>query len=136
MYNDIEINVVGNVVTDPQLRETADGTPVVSFRIACNSRRWDRDSDRWVDGASSYFQVSCWRELARNVVRSVVKGHPVLVQGHLTQRVLDRDGRRTTFTDIEARAIGHDLGRGSAQFARTSRGHAAVAAVRSSADAA
>lgn len=136
MYNEIEISLTGNVVTDPQLRETADGTAVVSFRVACNSRRWDRSSERWVDGPSSYFQVSCWRDLAHNVVRSVVKGQPVLVLGHLTQRVLERDGRRTTFTDVEARAVGHDLGRGSAQFVRTSRGPAPVAAVRSSADAA
>jgi single-strand DNA-binding protein len=137
MSNEIGVNLVGNAVSDPELRRTANGTAVASFRIACNSRRKSRETDRWVDGPSSYFQVNCWRDLAVNVAESVVKGQPVVVQGYLTQRVHQRDdGTRRTYTDVEARAVGHDLSRGTARFARTAREPALSASRPSTADAA
>lgn len=130
MPNEIDINLVGNAVSDPELRHTSNGTAVASFRIACNSRRKDRGTDRWVDGPSSYFQVNCWRDLAINVAQSVVKGQPVIVSGYLTQRVHHRDdGTRRTYTDVEARVVGHDLSKGAARFARTPR-ESALSATR------
>lgn len=120
MTNEIAINVVGHAVSDPERRVTSTGVAVTSFRFACNSRRWDAAAGRSVDNPSSYYTVSCWRQLADNVADSVVKGQPVLVQGFLKRRVHVRgDGQKITYDDIEARAVGHDLSRGVARFART-----------------
>lgn len=123
MNNEITINVSGNAISDPERRLTAGGIPVTSFRFACNSRRWDPVAGRRVDNPSSYYTVSCWRQLADNVASSVVKGQPVLVQGFLKRRVQVRsDGQKITYDDIEARSVGHDLSRGVARFSRTPRG--------------
>lgn len=122
MNNEIAINVSGHAVSDPERRVTSGGVAVTSFRFACHSRRWDPSAGRSVDNPSSYYTVSCWRQLADNVTDSVVKGQPVIVQGFLKRRVHVRgDGQRVTYDDIEARAVGHDLSRGVARFARTPR---------------
>jgi single-stranded DNA-binding protein len=59
--NDITLCVVGNVVNEVELRFTKSGEPVASFRVAGGTRRYDRASERWVDGDTHYFTVSCWR---------------------------------------------------------------------------
>lgn len=128
--NGIPINLQGNVVRDPELRVTPRGDHVVNLTVACNPSHYDKVSGRWVDDPPSFFHVSCWHALADNVHTSVGKGDPVLVSGVLKQRKHVRaDGSSVTYTDVEARVIGHDLSRGVAQFERRRR-ESAQAAVR------
>jgi len=131
--NDITFNVVGNVVNDVELRFTKSGEPVASFRVAAGTRRFDKASDRWVDGDTHFFTVSCWRGLALNVVQTLGKGMPVLVFGRLRSREVQRpcgDHAHTVrYFDIEASAVGPDLSRGTATFTRVKR-EAVVASER------
>ena len=62
--NDITLSVVGNVVNDVDLRFTPSGEAVASFRVASTTRRFDRNNERWIDGDTHYFTVSCWRNTA------------------------------------------------------------------------
>ncbi|WP_244957175.1 single-stranded DNA-binding protein [Candidatus Frankia nodulisporulans] len=71
---DTTITVVGNLVDAPELRVTAGGASVCSFRLASTPRRFDRAENRWVDGATLFVRVSCWRQLADNVASSLTKG--------------------------------------------------------------
>jgi single-strand DNA-binding protein len=123
--NDITFPIVGNVVNDVELRFTKSGEPVASFRIAAGTRRFDRPNDRWVDGDTHYFTVSCWRGLAHNVVQTITKGMPVLVFGRLRSREVQRpcgDHTHTVrYSDIEAFSVGPDLARGTATFTRVKR---------------
>lgn len=123
--NDIPMTVVGNVVNDVTLRFTGSGEPVASFRVAAGTRRYDRSNEKWVDGDTHFFTVSCWRFLAHNVVQTVTKGMPVVVTGRLRSRQFDRpcgdSSHSTTFHDIEAQAVGPDLSWGVAQFTRVKR---------------
>ncbi|WP_225438537.1 single-stranded DNA-binding protein [Candidatus Frankia nodulisporulans] len=73
---DTTITVVGNLVDAPELRVTAGGASVCSFRLASTPRRFDRAENRWVDGATLFVRVSCWRQLADNVASSLTKGGP------------------------------------------------------------
>ena len=50
--NETFVTVVGNLVDDPKLRTLEAGQDLASFRIASTSRRFDRDSQRWVDAGS------------------------------------------------------------------------------------
>jgi single-strand DNA-binding protein len=70
--NDITMTVVGNVVRDVELRFTTAGDPVASFRVATSTRRFDRATDKWVDGDTHYFSVTCWRGMAHNVVHMML----------------------------------------------------------------
>jgi len=123
--NDITLCVVGNVVNEVELRFTKSGEPVASFRVAGGTRRYDRASERWVDGDTHYFTVSCWRGLAHNVVQTLHKGMPVIVQGRLRSREVERPCKEQThivrYLDIEASSVGCDLARGVAVFTRVKR---------------
>ena len=123
--NDITFPVIGNVVTDVTLRFTRGGDPVASFRVASTARRYDRGSDRWIDGDTHYFGVSCWRGLAQNVMETITKGMPVVVVGRLRTREIQRPcgdhSHPVRYSDIEAFSVGPDLGRGVATFTRVKR---------------
>lgn len=137
--NDITVTVIGNVVTDVELRFTKSGDPVASFRVAATTRRFDRSHERWVDGDTHYFSVSCWRHLAHNVVQSLTKGMPVMVTGRLRSREVSRQCQEQThvtrYVDIEASSVGHDLARGTAAFTRVKRESVVESERRSLADA-
>ena len=98
--NETTVTVIGNVVDEPQRRKTEAGISVTNFRVASTARRYDRQDGRWIDGDSLYLKVSCWRQLADNVDRSVVKGDPIVVTGRLYTRSCVR-------TQVPCRMVHH-----------------------------
>ncbi|MER7515901.1 single-stranded DNA-binding protein [Streptomyces sp. NPDC126499] len=118
--NETMVTLVGNVATNVEFRETVTGG-VARFRFAVTARRWDRERAVWTDGATSFYTVSAWRSLGANLAASVSVGEPLVVHGRLRVREEEHDGRRKTFVDVDALAVGHDLTRGTAAFRRTMR---------------
>jgi single-strand DNA-binding protein len=116
---DINIATAALVVSDPSVIETKSGVPFVTFRVVVQQRRFDRVNQLWMDGDSTFFAVSCWRNLALNVVQSVRKGDPVVIQGKLRVRDWKTDEKSGTSVEIEASHIGPDLNRGTAEFRRS-----------------
>jgi single-strand DNA-binding protein len=115
--NETMITMVGNVAVEP-LRVRGDGTSVASFRLASNSRRFDRGANGWVDGDTTWMTVTCFRALADNVLESVHKGERVIVRGKLQTREWQKDERRGTRTELVAYSVGHDLSLGTAVFTK------------------
>jgi single-strand DNA-binding protein len=117
---DTYMTIVGNVLTAPEWRRTAQSnTLVTNFKVASTARRLDRDSGRWVDGNSLRVRVNCWRKLAEGVAASVMVGDPVVVCGRLyTRDWVDDAGNHRTLYELEAVAVGHDLSRGRGRFLR------------------
>jgi single-strand DNA-binding protein len=116
--NETTMTIVGNVVDDPRRRETKNGYAVTNFRVASTSRRFDREQERFVDNGTLYVTVTCWRAMAENVDKSIRKGQPVVVTGRYYQREYTVDEQVRTAYELEATAVGHDLGRGISQFTR------------------
>lgn len=120
--NDTMITVQGNILTDVVLRETRNGIEVASFRLASTPRRFDKATNQWIDGHATFFSVSCWRHLARNVSHSLSKGMPVIVHGRMSQRPYEREINgetvRSYSLDLDAKMVGPDLNRGVAKFER------------------
>ena len=110
---DTAVTLIGNVMTAPEWRRTAQtGTYVVTFRFASTSRRYDRASSRWVDGDSLRIKVACWRKLGENVFESVQLGDPLVIHGRMYSRDwTDADERRHTSYELDAVSVGHDLSR-------------------------
>ncbi len=124
--NDIYITLTGNVVADPRQFHFDDGTRVTSLRLAATPRLFDRSSQSWHDGETSYYAVRCHRALADNVAQSVKIGQPVVVHGKLRIRSYEREGERRFIAEVEAVSVGHDLRRGVSSF-QTQRGPSAPA---------
>ena len=77
---DTNVTVVGTALNTPEWRRTTSGALVAHFKVASHSRRYDKDSGRWVDGDSLRVRVTCWRRLAEGVAASVLVGDPVIVR--------------------------------------------------------
>jgi single-strand DNA-binding protein len=119
--NDIITTVVGNAVTDVSLRTTTSGASVASFRLASNSRRFDKSTKSWVDQEPSYLSITAWAQLAENVALSVHKGQSVVVTGKLKVRQWQDGDKSGTAVEIDAQTIGHDLNRGTSDFTKVKR---------------
>lgn len=99
-----QLIIIGNLGNDPELRYTADGTPVASFSVAVN-RRWTRD-----DGGSgeetTWFRVSAWRKQAEIVNQYLKKGRQVMVIGRVSARgYAGADGSPRASLDVTAETI-------------------------------
>lgn len=114
------IVIVGNVLTAPEWRRISTTNALVAhFRIASTARRFDRETSRWVDGNSMRLRVTAWRKLAEGVASSITVGDPVIVYGRVyTRDWVDDEKKNRVSYEMEAFAIGHDLGRGRGRFYR------------------
>ena len=110
--------VHGFVATQPRHLVTDEGLPITSFRLVTTRRRFNRQTSAWESVDTNWYTVSAFRQLARNIAGCVTKGDPVIVSGRLSVR--EWEGERSGVTvEIEADAVGHDLGWGSSTFARS-----------------
>lgn len=104
MGYDNNITVSGNMTRDPELRFSQAGMPIATFGLAWNKRRPDGEDE------VSFFNVTCFRQLADNVAESLKKGSRVMVHGTLSQRRWDApDGGARSAVEIIAEDIGPSL---------------------------
>jgi len=121
MNNALMITVVGWAAGTPREVVGGDRTPYTSFRLATTPRYFDSRAGAWKDGRTDWFTVKAYRDVAFNVAASVRKGDPLVVHGRMsTDEWETEQGTRTSLV-LEAVALGHDLSRGTARFARTVR---------------
>jgi single-strand DNA-binding protein len=119
---DTQITVIGNLVDDPQLRYTATGQAVASFRVASTPRFMDRQTNEWKDGESLFLSCSVWRQAAENVAESLQRGMRVIVSGRLKQRSYEtKEGEKRTVYEVEVDEVGPSLRNASAKVVRSSR---------------
>ncbi len=119
------ITIVGNVATSPELKHTATGVPITTFRVASGLRRFDSETRTWSDSGTNWYTVSAFRSLADHAYKSLQTGDRVILMGRLRLREWDNGTRRGTAIEIDADAIGHDLRWGTSTFVRAARRDAA-----------
>jgi single-strand DNA-binding protein len=132
---DAFISLTGYIATQPTQRLTRTGVPSLSMRVAWTPRWLDRETGEWIEGASSFATVQCYRKLAQNAAMSLRTGDAVQVRGKVSIREYEgKNGEKMINVDIDATSIGHDLCRGVATFsrARTSTGPTAAELAASS----
>jgi len=119
---DTPITVVGNLVADPELRFTASGQPVATFRIASTPRIRDNATNEWKDGDSLFLTCNVWRQAAENVAESLQRGMRVIVTGRLKQRNYEtKEGEKRTVYEVEVDDVGPSLRNASAKVAKANR---------------
>jgi single-strand DNA-binding protein len=117
--NETYVTVFGRVGSEPDLRERGQ-SPHLSFRLASTPRQFDKNLGYFIDKATTWFQVECWRQLAQNTFDSLQLGQPVIVAGKLrTHEWKDDNGEPRSRLVLEAFAIGHDLSRGTTSFTKS-----------------
>ena len=115
------VTVVGNITRDPELRFTPTGQAVASFGLAVNRRWQNRQTQEWEE-ATSFFDVTCWAQMAENVCESLVKGSRVVVSGRLDQRSWEnQDGDKRSKVEIVADEVAPSLRWATAQVVKNER---------------
>jgi single-strand DNA-binding protein len=115
------VTIVGNLTRDPELRFTSSGSPVTTFGVAVNRRWQNRETQQWEENVS-FFNVTCWRDLAQNVADSLVKGSRAVVTGRLEQRSWQtQEGEKRTVVEIIADEVGPSLRWATAEIHRNER---------------
>jgi single-strand DNA-binding protein len=85
MARDInKVMIIGRLGLDPEMRFTASGSPVTTFRVAVG-RQW-RDQNGESREETEWFSVVAWNKLAEICNQYLAKGSRVYVEGRLQTR--------------------------------------------------
>ncbi len=91
--------LMGRLVADPELRTTANGTSVTSFRIAVDRSFVRQGEERQAD----FIDIVAWRQTAEFVTRYFHKGSMIAVQGSIqTRNYEDKNGNKRTAFEVVA----------------------------------
>lgn len=91
--------MTGRMVADPELKTTANGVSVTSFRIAV-TRNYKNSSGEY---DSDFFNTVAWRNTAEFAAKYFKKGDLFSVQGHLeVQKYTDKNGNNRETVELIA----------------------------------
>ena len=89
--------LMGRVTKDPEMRN-ANGTPVVSFTVAC-----DRDCVSGGEKKVDFIDIVAWRSTAEFVSKYFRKGSMIAIQGHIQTRMYeDKNGNKRKAVEVVA----------------------------------
>lgn len=101
MSNEPNATITGNATRDPELKFTHNGTAVTTFTLASTPRRYDRQTNQWVDGDTLFMRCTAFGKLAENLAETVTKGARVIATGRLAaNRWTDKNGQPRESTDL------------------------------------
>ena len=105
---DTHVTITGNLTDDPELKVIPNGNAVANFRVAVTARV--RDGETWRDGDTSFFRVTCWRDLAEHVADSLAKGDRAVIIGRLKSRSWETpEGERRSVVEVDADEVAPSL---------------------------
>lgn len=117
------ITVIGNLAADPEIRYTPQGKAVTEFTVADTPRRFDQQSNSWVDGEPNWWRVVVWDRYANNVAATLKKGDQVIVYGEQkTSRYKDNNNEDRTSAKLNAVHVAPTLQFATAELTRNPRG--------------
>jgi single-strand DNA-binding protein len=106
----IPTTIVGNTTADAELRFTQGGLAVAGFTVAVNERKFNRETNEWTDGDTTFVRCSVWREAAEQVAASIPKGTRVIVTGKLKMQEYEtKEGTKGQSLEMQVDEIGPSL---------------------------
>jgi single-strand DNA-binding protein len=96
-----KVQLTGHLGADPEMRYTAQGSAVTTFRVASN-RSW-KDREGSAHEETEWFRIVAWDKLGEICNSYLTKGTRVYVEGRLqTRKYTDRDGQERYATEVIA----------------------------------
>lgn len=109
-FGETPITIIGNLTADPELKFTVSGQALARFTVASTPRVFDRESNQWKDGTSTFFRCAAWRALAEHVAESLDKGSRVVLSGRIRQHDWQTtEGENRSMLAVEVDEIGASL---------------------------
>lgn len=100
MFN--KVILIGNLTADPELRYTAQGTPVATFRLAVNSRFKTGDEKK---EEVLFIPVVVFGKQAEPCSQYLTKGRPALVEGRLREKKWEHEGQQKSRVEVMAASV-------------------------------
>lgn len=97
------VSITGNLTREPELRNTAGGTAVLSFGIAVNDRR--KNASGQYEDVPNFFECVTFGNRATALSDILTKGMKVAVAGKLHYSSWEKDGKKHSKVDIIAQDI-------------------------------
>ncbi len=113
--------VIGHLGADPEMRYTANGAAVTTFRVATTRQFNGPDGERREE--TEWFPVVTWNRLAETCAQYLKKGRLVYVEGRMQTRSWDdQQGQKRYRTELIAETVkflggGRDGGERGGSFA-------------------
>ncbi|HJN92026.1 MAG TPA: single-stranded DNA-binding protein, partial [Dehalococcoidia bacterium] len=99
-----KVQIIGNLGADPEMRFTANGQAVSTFRVAVSRRYQTRDGERREE--TEWVRCVAWAKTAELVSQYLTKGSQVYVEGRMqTRQWEDREGQRRYTTEVVANNV-------------------------------
>jgi single-strand DNA-binding protein len=92
-----KVFLLGNLGNAPDMRATANGTPVLNFRLATSERV--KRGESWEDH-TEWHNIVVWGKRAEGLSRILDKGSTVMIEGKLRTREWEKDGAKRYTTEI------------------------------------
>lgn len=91
-----QVILIGRLCAEPELRYTANQTPVCSYRLAV-----ERDYKKENQPDADFINCICWRNTAEFASKYLHKGMKIAITGKLqTSSYEDKDGKKVYTTDV------------------------------------
>lgn len=101
------VQLMGNLARDPEIRFTKNGTCVASFTVAATNESVNRETGEAKE-YTAFVNCIAWNKLGEQV-GNLYKGARVLVQGRLQTRSYEKDGSKRYITEVVASFVGQSL---------------------------
>lgn len=111
------VMLLGNLGSDPELRQTAGGESVLTMRLATSESYVDKSGER--KEHTEWHTVVVWGKRGEGLARILRKGSRVCVEGTLRTREWEKDGAKHRATEV--RLLDAYLCDGGGQGQSTSR---------------
>jgi|SRR5262245_1410065 len=96
-----KVLLIGRLGKDPEIRYTADGSPVANFSLATSDFWTDKNGTR--QERTEWHNIVAWNKLADLSKRYLTKGRQVYIEGRLRTREWDdRDGNKRRTVEVIA----------------------------------
>lgn len=96
-----KVLLIGRLGKDPDIRYTAEGSPVANFSLATSEFWTDKSGNR--QERTEWHNIVAWNKLADLSKRYLAKGRQVYIEGRIRTREWDdRDGNKRRTTEVIA----------------------------------
>jgi single-strand DNA-binding protein len=96
-----KVILIGNLGTDPEVKYTPEGVPVVNFNLATSESWNNREGAR--QERTEWHRIVMWRKLAEIAGKYLRKGSKIYVEGKLQTRSWDdQNGQKRYTTEVVA----------------------------------
>ena len=97
-----QVEIIGNITKDLELKETSSGVKYLRFGIAVNRTTKKEDGTYDVD----FFNIVAWRKTAEHIAKFFGKGKKIAICGRLQNYEFEgQDGIKRTGTEILANEV-------------------------------